>query len=396
MKIIIKLIIAAAAIAICGMTYAQSLEEQFKSADAELNRVYKELRSKLNEQQKAELKNLQMAWLKEVYKIADQPREAQQYLTTAEQRNKFLAEATRTRTNFLKDLFQKITGVSFLQHEFQLTQTEFKKADDELNRIYQKLKAQLTQGEFDKLKNDQKKWLISFNKLSSNDEGSFYDKRVALEKKIHITQLRTAELKERILVNKSDADKNWEELSRIEEAKFSKEFGLKPVYQNAAYNSENIVAEAENGKYRAISLSNSNRIYVFDINSKLLMGECEVWGGLMEGVATKIQFTEGGQYIYAEKVGFRGMDHCFFHVPSLLLASFTSSDRELALAPLSADGGYTGIASSRFHPQDLLERNGFLFRDDISDYSNPINGNEAGSDFLRYFPIAASRIGFFI
>ena len=172
-----------AALAICGAVFGQSLEQQFQEADAELNRVYKELRLKLNEQQKAELKNLQMAWLKEVYKIADQPREAQQYLTTAEQRNKFLADVTRTRTNFLKDLFQKITGVSFLQHEFQLTQTEHKIADDELNRIYQKLKAQLTQGEFDKLKNDQKKWLISFNKLSSNDEGSFYDKRVALEKK---------------------------------------------------------------------------------------------------------------------------------------------------------------------------------------------------------------------
>ena len=45
-----------------GIVLAQSLEEQFKTADAELNRVYKELRSNLNEQQKAELKKVQMAW----------------------------------------------------------------------------------------------------------------------------------------------------------------------------------------------------------------------------------------------------------------------------------------------------------------------------------------------
>ena len=40
---------------------SQSLEEQFQSADAELNRVYKELRSQLNEEQKAELKKSQLA-----------------------------------------------------------------------------------------------------------------------------------------------------------------------------------------------------------------------------------------------------------------------------------------------------------------------------------------------
>ena len=54
-KLKILLIILASS----GCAFAQSLEEQFKSADAELNRVYKDLRSQLNEQQKAELKKSQ-------------------------------------------------------------------------------------------------------------------------------------------------------------------------------------------------------------------------------------------------------------------------------------------------------------------------------------------------
>jgi len=48
----------------CGLSLAQSVEEQYQAADAELNRVYKELRSKLNEQQKAELKKSQLDWIK--------------------------------------------------------------------------------------------------------------------------------------------------------------------------------------------------------------------------------------------------------------------------------------------------------------------------------------------
>ena len=47
------------------MALAQSLEQQFKTADAELNRVYKQLRTTLSERQKAELKKIQLAWLKE-------------------------------------------------------------------------------------------------------------------------------------------------------------------------------------------------------------------------------------------------------------------------------------------------------------------------------------------
>ena len=63
------LLVTIVAFAICGATWAQSWEQQYQQADAELNRVYKELRSNLSEQQKAELKKVQLAWLKEKVRL---------------------------------------------------------------------------------------------------------------------------------------------------------------------------------------------------------------------------------------------------------------------------------------------------------------------------------------
>ena len=63
------LLVRIVAFAICGSAFAQSWEQKYQQADAELNRVYKELRSNLSEQQKAELKNVQIAWLKEKVRL---------------------------------------------------------------------------------------------------------------------------------------------------------------------------------------------------------------------------------------------------------------------------------------------------------------------------------------
>ena len=60
------LLVAIVAFALTGTAFAQSWELQYQQADAELNRVYKELRSKLSEQEKEELKKVQLAWLKAV------------------------------------------------------------------------------------------------------------------------------------------------------------------------------------------------------------------------------------------------------------------------------------------------------------------------------------------
>ena len=63
------LLVTIVAFAIFGSAFAQSWEQKYQQADAELNRVYKELRSKLSDQQKAELKKVQLAWLKEKVRL---------------------------------------------------------------------------------------------------------------------------------------------------------------------------------------------------------------------------------------------------------------------------------------------------------------------------------------
>ena len=83
MKIKILLTITAAFV-ICGAVFGQSLEQQFQEADAELNRVYKKLRSQLNEEQKAELKKSQLAWIKEKDRLAKQDQYNQMLINNLE------------------------------------------------------------------------------------------------------------------------------------------------------------------------------------------------------------------------------------------------------------------------------------------------------------------------
>jgi uncharacterized protein YecT (DUF1311 family) len=58
-----KLLSAALAMALTGAALAQDLSDQFQEADAELNRVYKELRSLLNPDQQKQLKAWQLEWV---------------------------------------------------------------------------------------------------------------------------------------------------------------------------------------------------------------------------------------------------------------------------------------------------------------------------------------------
>jgi len=86
------------AFAICGPAFAQSWEQKYQQADAELNRVYKELRSNLNELEKAELKKIQLAWLK------DKER-AVQSVNSANEKLRIATTLTIQRTEELRNGF---------------------------------------------------------------------------------------------------------------------------------------------------------------------------------------------------------------------------------------------------------------------------------------------------
>ena len=77
------LLVAIVAFALTGTAFAQSWEQKYQQADAELNRVYKELRSKLSEQQKAELKKVQLSWLKEKVRLVKEANTQDEQLRVA-------------------------------------------------------------------------------------------------------------------------------------------------------------------------------------------------------------------------------------------------------------------------------------------------------------------------
>ena len=81
---------------VTGMiAFAQSLEEQFQAADAELNRVYKELRSQLNDAEKTQLKTAQIRWINE--------RDLKANTAISEEfKTKILNDLTNERVNYLK------------------------------------------------------------------------------------------------------------------------------------------------------------------------------------------------------------------------------------------------------------------------------------------------------
>jgi hypothetical protein len=77
------LLVTIVAFTICGSVFAQSWEQKYQQADAELNRVYKELRSNLSENQKAELKKVQLAWLKEKVRLVKEANTPDEQLRVA-------------------------------------------------------------------------------------------------------------------------------------------------------------------------------------------------------------------------------------------------------------------------------------------------------------------------
>ena len=135
-------------------------QEQFQAADAELNRVYKELRLKLNEQQKAELKKSQLDWIKKrdafVAVNPENPRAALYQAT--KQRLEELARILAQEPQSLQE-----NGVSIIsaQTSEQLTATrqQCQQADFQLNQVYQQLRGTLNDVQKQELQIAQRDWL---------------------------------------------------------------------------------------------------------------------------------------------------------------------------------------------------------------------------------------------
>lgn len=107
-----KLLSAALAIALTGTAFAQSSEHQYQQADAELNRVYKELRSLLAAANQKKLKDWQMKWVNKnavAIKKASGPAD----------KARLLLEPTQTRLTELEALLAEIKDYAERDLDFE-------------------------------------------------------------------------------------------------------------------------------------------------------------------------------------------------------------------------------------------------------------------------------------
>jgi uncharacterized protein YecT (DUF1311 family) len=82
---------------LCGMSLGQSLEQQYRQADTELNRVYSEISSKFTDHSKKELQAIQKKWIAERDTAANSA-------NSQDQKYKILTTKTIDRTAALKNM----------------------------------------------------------------------------------------------------------------------------------------------------------------------------------------------------------------------------------------------------------------------------------------------------
>jgi len=107
-----KLLSAALAIALTGTAFAQSSEQKYQQADAELNRVYKELRALLDPANQKKLKEWQMKWVNKndvAIKKASGPAD----------KARLLLEPTQTRLTELEALLAEIKDYAERELDFE-------------------------------------------------------------------------------------------------------------------------------------------------------------------------------------------------------------------------------------------------------------------------------------
>ena len=107
-----KLLSAALAIALTGTVFAQSSEQKYQQADAELNRVYKELRALLDPANQKKLKDWQMKWIQKNEKMTKKA-------SDPTDKASLLLEPTQTRLTELEALLAEIKDYAERDLDFE-------------------------------------------------------------------------------------------------------------------------------------------------------------------------------------------------------------------------------------------------------------------------------------
>ncbi len=272
------------------------------------------------------------------------------------------------------------------------TQEQLQAADAQLNQVYQQLRGSLNDAQKQQLKLAQRDWIKKRDSFvaanSGNPQGALYQ----------ATKQRVPELQmvlQKVQGNGATLKKNEQGIvhtvpvNQPPSVKYNK---IEPIYQEVNWDNTHIIAEALGSKFRAFSIAGSNKIYVFDVKTKLLYGIIEMAVGMNSEMdpARFVCFSGDQKYIYSQKPSDKGECYQFNEVPSLLTAFGQNTYRELVEGPYIDSYGNLGVCVHR-----LDQPSSYYFNPSTKIDMNSGNVGPINKEFLRKNPELAAKLGEF-
>jgi uncharacterized caspase-like protein len=272
------------------------------------------------------------------------------------------------------------------------TKEQCQQTDAQLNKVYQQLRGSLNDAQKQQLKQAQRDWIKKRDAFVASNPGN---PQAAL---YQATMQRVNALQE--VLQKIGGKQVSEKRNDSEGAcavqthqrpplQYDK---IKPIYQEVNWDNPNIVAEALGKKFRAISIEGSNKIYVFDVKTKLLYGVIEMSVGMNSEMdpAEIICFSGNQTFIYSQKASDKGECFQFNEVPSLLTAYGQNTYRETVEGPFMDSNHNLGVCVHRLDPP-----NKYYFYPSTKIDMNSGNVGPINTQFLAKYPELASKLGEF-
>lgn len=215
-----------------------------------------------------------------------------------------------------------LSALPFGRAQQPVTLEQCQQADVQLNQVYQQLRGTLNNAQKQQLKQAQRDWIKKRDAFvaanPSNTQGAMYQ---ATMQRVGALQGVLQQISGQQVPDKTNETAIVDRIPETSSTEIQNN-KIKPIYQEVNWDNPDVVAEAIGKHYRAISILGSNKIYVFDVKTKLLYGVIENDNGLSSECdpAMFICFCGKERYIYSQKGADRGGAYQFNEVPSLLSA----------------------------------------------------------------------------
>ena len=358
-------------------------QEQCQQADAQLNQVYQQLMGTLNEEKKKQLKMGQLDWIKkrDVFVAANSGNPLES-----------MYQATQER-------IMRLDSLSGSKNEnFYITEEEIPNLENKLLNTIEELKQCLDDTQKQCFDDIQKKWM-------KNQEASIASNRKWNES--HLNRLEA-------MINPKSGY-YYALINRIKEVDAKvKNINLStrkithidnvqnitiPIYQEVNWSNLNIVAEVSGAKYRAVSIVGDNKIYVFDVRSKLLYGVIEASNGALTEMDPPrfLCFAGNERFLFSEKNSLKGKAYQFNEIPSLLFVYGNSTYRRDIDGPYLDENKNLGVCvfgTGENLPSTCYFRS--AAQSELENESDLVSKkSNANTEYFSAHPEMASRIGEF-